>query len=163
MPGEELTIGRLARETGCKVPTIRYYEQIGLLPAPRRSAGNQRLYGPEHLARLAFVRHGRDLGFSQDAIREMLKLTDDPDQCCDTVDAIARRHLEEVNRRIAQLSALRVELERMIDACQGGRVADCRIVETLADHGKCLTADHQAPLADAPQRPAANTLRQDQR
>ena len=155
MPGKDLTIGRLAQETGCKVPTIRYYEQVGLLPAPRRSAGNQRLYGPEHLARLAFVRHGRDLGFSQEAIRELLRLTDDPDQRCDDVDAIARRHLEEVNRRIAQLSALRVELERMVDACHGGRVADCRIVETLADHGKCLTTDHRAPLADDSQRPLA--------
>ena len=144
MPEAEFTIGQLSRETGCKVPTIRYYEKIGLLPVPRRSAGNTRLYGPAHQARLGFIQHCRELGFSQAAIRDLLDLTDYPDRSCEAVTEIARGHLDEVNRRIAQLAALKLELERMIRVCRGGQIADCRIVETLADHshGHCLTIDH---------------------
>src|SRR5918994_4053441 len=129
----DVTIGHLARATGCKIPTIRYYEQIGLLPAPRRSAGNQRLYGTEHVARLAFIRHGRELGFSQAAIRDLLKLSDDPDQPCEAVTRIAARRLEEIKERIERLRALKAELERMIETCRGRKVSECRILETLAD------------------------------
>lgn len=145
MAAAEVTIGRLARDTGCKVPTIRYYEQIGLLPEPRRSVGNQRLYGREHRARLDFIMHSRELGFSQSAIREFFRLSDQPNQSCEAVDAIAQTHLEEVNRRIDSLKRLKRELERMIKACSGGRVEKCRIIETLADHshGHCLTAGHE--------------------
>ena len=145
MLASEFTIGRLARETGCKIPTVRYYEQIGLLPEPRRSAGNQRLYGPEHLARLAFIRHSRELGFSQAAVRELLKLSDHPEQPCEAVTEIARAHLDDVKRRIARLSALRIELETMIKACEGQRTAECRIIETLSDHSHdhCVASDHR--------------------
>ena len=134
MTAAEFTIGQLARETGCKVPTIRYYEQIGLLPEPRRSSGNTRIYGPAHLARLAFILHCRDLGFSQAAIRELLDLIDHPDRSCAAVTEIARAHLDDVDRRIARLAALKSELEHMVRACSGGRVAQCRIVEALADY-----------------------------
>jgi DNA-binding transcriptional MerR regulator len=130
----ELTIGRLALATGCKVPTIRYYEKIGLLPEPRRSAGNTRLYGASHLARLGFIQHCRELGFPQAAIRELLELSDHPDQSCEAVTDIARAHLTDINRRIARLIALRSELEGMIENCSGGRVEQCRIVEALADY-----------------------------
>lgn len=145
MATAEFTIGQLACATGCKVPTIRYYEQIGLLPEPRRSAGNQRLYGRAHLERLGFIRHSRELGFSQTAVREFFRLTDQPDQTCEAIDAIARSHLNDVDRRIGQLTSLKVELERMIGACKGGRVEKCRIIETLADHSHshCLTAVHE--------------------
>lgn len=138
------TIGRLARETGCKVPTIRYYEQIGLLPEPGRSAGNQRVYGQRHLSRLAFIRHGRELGFSQAAIRQLLELSDHPDQPCGQVNQIAQSHLDEINQRISRLEALKAELERMVQACEGGNVGDCRVIETLADHehGRCLKSEH---------------------
>ncbi len=132
----EVTIGRLARATGCKVPTIRYYEKIGLLPEPHRSSGNIRLYGAEHLARLGFIQHCRDLGFSQPAIRELLELSDHPDHSCEAVTDIARAHLQDVNRRIARLAALKVELESMIENCDGGRVEQCRIVEALADYSR---------------------------
>ncbi len=140
----DITIGELARRTGCKMPTIRYFEQVGLLPAPRRSPGNQRLYGALHVARLAFIRHSRELGFSQAAIREFLALIDHPDQPCDAVTRIALSHLRRINEHIARLSALKMELERMISACRGGQVSECRIVETLADqsHGHCLNAHH---------------------
>ncbi len=141
MTDVEFTIGHLAQATGCKVPTIRYYEQIGLLPTPRRSAGNQRLYGPDHVNRLAFIRHCRELGFSQSAIRELLELTDNPDQPCDAVTRIAAAHLEQVNKRMARLTALKAELERMIESCDGRKISNCRIVETLADqtHEHCIS------------------------
>lgn len=137
-----VTIGHLARATGCKIPTIRYYEQIGLLPAPRRSAGNQRLYGSEHFARLAFIRHSRDLGFSQAAIRELLEFASHPERPCETVTRVAQAHLEDVKRRISRLTALKAELERMIMQCRGDRVADCRIIETLADPSHRHFIDH---------------------
>jgi Cu(I)-responsive transcriptional regulator len=148
MATTEYTIGQLARETGCKVPTIRYYEQIGLLPAPRRSAGNQRLYGAEHLQRLGFIQHCRELGFSQAAVRELFRLTDQPNRTCEAVDAIARAHLEDVDRRIARLTSLKLELERMIESCRGGRVDKCHIIETLADHSHrhCLADRHDSPV-----------------
>ncbi len=141
---ENFTIGRLSRETGCKIPTIRYYEQIGLLPEPGRSAGNQRVYGPHHLSRLAFIRHSRELGFSQAEIRQLLELSDHPEQPCAEVNEIAQRHLDDVNRRIARLEALKSELERMVHACRGGKVEDCRVIDTLADHGhrQCLSSKH---------------------
>lgn len=129
--GADFTIGRLSRETGCKVPTIRYFEQIGLLPEPARSAGNTRLYDTAHLVRLRFIQHCRELGFPQAAIRALLELTDQPDRSCDAVTEIARAQLDEVARRIAQLSALQSELERMIAACDGGAVEQCRIIDAL--------------------------------
>jgi DNA-binding transcriptional MerR regulator len=128
-----MKIGDLARLTGTKVETIRYYELIGLLPAPARTAGNYRAYGNEHRQRLAFVRRARDLGFSLDQVRELLGLADKRDQSCDAVDQIARAHRDTVDRKIAELSALRKELHRMIVQCRRGVVADCLIIEVLAD------------------------------
>lgn len=127
-----LSIGGLAQATGCKVQTIRYYEAIGLLPPPVRTAGNQRRYGRAHRDRLGFVRHARELGFTLDQIRSMLEMSDHPDQSCAEVDELARTHLVEVEARIRRLNALKAELKRMIAACGGGTVADCRIIETLS-------------------------------
>ena len=144
-------IGALAKTSGCSVQTIRWYEQAGLLPAPLRTEGGRRLYDEKTTARLAFIRHARELGFSLDAIRELLTLTDDPEQSCSAADAIAHRHLAAIEGRIARLSALRTELKRMIKACGGGRIAECRVIEVLADHdhSQCLSPDHgdDAPLA----------------
>ena len=107
------TIGRVAEAAGCKVQTIRYYEQVGLLPIPARTA-----------------------------VRDLLSLSDTPDQSCDAADGIARAQLVEVEQRIARLQALKTELERMIEQCRGGRIADCRVIEVLGDHALCQT-DHQ--------------------
>lgn len=139
---DDITIGGLARGTGCKVQTIRYYEQIGLMPEPLRTAGSQRRYGPAHVARLAFIRHGRELGFPLDAIREFLSLADEPDRPCQAADRIARTQLRAVESRIARLQALKLELERMIKQCSGGKVSECRVIEVLADHSKCVFDDH---------------------
>lgn len=133
MPGQEIGIGGLARAAGCKVQTIRYCEEIGLMPEPARTSGNQRRYDERHVHRLAFIRHSRELGFSLPAIRELLSLSDRPEQPCDAVDQLARRQLEQVEQRLARLSMLKSELERMIEQCAGGRVRGCRIIEALSD------------------------------
>jgi DNA-binding transcriptional MerR regulator len=138
----KIAIGSAASQSGVKVPTIRYYEQIGLLPAPSRTAANRRLYDASDLRRLAFIRHARELGFEVEAIRALLRLQDKPNQSCATADTIAHQRLAEVEQRIASLTALKVELKRMIEGCRRGRVKDCRVIEVLADHGKCLRTSH---------------------
>ena len=125
-------IGVAARTTGVKVPTIRYYEASGLLSSPQRTASNRRLYGEADLHRLAFIRHAREMGFDTEAIRTLLVLQDEPRQSCAAADVIARARLAEVRQRIASLSALQVELERMIRSCRRGRVADCRVIEAVS-------------------------------
>ncbi len=140
---DDFTIGWLAGRTNCKVQTIRYYEQIGLMPVARRSSGNRRLYGPKHADRLTFIRHSRELGFSLDAIRDLLSLSDNPDQSCCAADKLAGAHLADVNIRIARLEALKTELERMVEQCAGGKISDCRVIEVLCDHSKCVSGDHR--------------------
>ena len=126
------TIGELARATGVKVETIRYYEKIGLLAEPQRTPGNYRAYGPEHLNRLSFIRRSRDLGFSLEQVRDLMALADKRDQPCESVDAIAFAHLEEVDRKIADLRALRRELDSLLKQCRCGTVAQCKIIEALS-------------------------------
>ena len=143
-----LTIGKLGQATGVKVPTIRYYEQIGLLPEPERSTGNQRLYSHRVQERLAFIRHARELGFPLEAVRDLLSLSDRPDQSCAAADAIARRQLAAVEQRITRLTALKAELERMVVQCAGGSISDCRVIEVLGDHSLCGT-DHARGMEPA--------------
>lgn len=132
-----MKIGELSRATGTNIETIRYYERIGLLPAPARTDANYRSYGPAHRSRLSFVRHSRDLGFTIGEIRSLLDLADHPDRDCGEADRIATRHLEQVEDKIAQLSLLRDELQRIVGRCRGGLAGDCRVIEALGDHGQC--------------------------
>jgi len=136
-----LSIGKLSEATGVKVPTIRYYEEIGMLPQADRSAGNQRVYGHASVDRLVFIRHSRDLGFPLEAIRDLLSLSDNPDQSCAEVDRIAARQLAEVKTRIVRLTSLQGELERMLHQCACGTIADCRVIEVLGNHEHCQ-GDH---------------------
>lgn len=138
MAAAGLTIGRAAERSGVKVPTIRYYEEIGLLPAPDRTESGRRLYGPAELERLAFIRHARALGFEIDAIRALIALQEHPDWSCAEADAIARAHLVDVRQKIASLRALEAELARMTEGCAHGTVAECRVIEVLADHDQCV-------------------------
>ncbi|WP_417598530.1 MerR family transcriptional regulator [Pararhodobacter oceanensis] len=138
-----LSIGTMAKRTGSKVQTIRYYEEIGLMPAPERSEGGQRRYDQAALDRLSFIRHARDLGFSLGAIRELIDLSDTPDHACAHIDAIAHKQLKAVEAKLRRLRALQGELKRMISECSGGTVAECRVLEVLRDHGECLS-DHSA-------------------
>ncbi len=130
-------IGQVAKATGVKIPTIRFYEQEGLLAAPQRSESGRRLYSDADVRRLAFIRHARALGFELDDIRSLLDLSDHPDQSCADADYIARTHLVAVDARITQLKALRSELTRIVTACSGGKAAQCRVIEALADHARC--------------------------
>ena len=132
-----MSIGAMARETGVKVPTIRYYEQIGILPDPGRTQGNQRRYGAAERDRLAFIRHARDLGFSIDAIRDLIALEGDPEAPCTDADRIAAEQLGDIRARIARLQALERELMR-ITACTGQSAGECRVLHALADHSACL-------------------------
>lgn len=132
MADGHLAIGELGRLTDTKVETIRYYERIGLLAAPARTAGNYRAYGPEHLNLLSFIRRSRDLGFALDQVRALLDLSDDRDRPCEAVDAIAKEHLAAVDRKIADLHALRRELASMVDQCRCGTIAECRIIDALS-------------------------------
>jgi Cu(I)-responsive transcriptional regulator len=126
------SIGELATAIDTKVETIRYYERVGLLPKPKRTAGNYRSYEAAHLGRLSFIRRARDLGFSIEEVRNLLGLADQKDRSCETVDAIAREHLADVDRKIADLNELRRELDAIIRRCHRGTIAECRILDALA-------------------------------
>jgi Cu(I)-responsive transcriptional regulator len=132
MPPGFVTIGDLGKLTETKIETIRYYERIGLLPAPARTSGNYRLYSENQVGRLSFVRRARDLGFTIEEVRELLSLSDQKDRSCESVDAIARQHLADVDRKIADLTALRRELDSIIGQCGCGTIAQCRIIEALS-------------------------------
>ncbi len=130
---ERISIGDLAKGTGTKVVTVRYYEQIGLLPVPCRTAGNYRTYSNEHMRRLRFIRRCRDLGFTLDQIRDLLRLSSQKDEECGEVDRITAQHLIEVEQKISDLKRLAKELRRLNNCCQGnGIIADCRIIEALS-------------------------------
>jgi Cu(I)-responsive transcriptional regulator len=139
---QAIAIGDLARLTGVKVPTIRYYESAGLLPQPPRTASNRRQYDDQAVKRLKFIRHARELGFEVDAIRELLDLAEQPQRSCSKVDALAREHLQAITSRIERLTALKTEVEHMIEACAKGRIAKCRVIDVLSHHEHCLHDRH---------------------
>lgn len=129
---KHLTIGTLAREAGCAVETIRYYEAEGLLPAPQRTAANYRVYGPAHLQRLALILQCRALDMTLDEIRELLQLADRPDSSCAGIDQLLDQHLEHVSARLHALQALEVRLQQLRSACNRKQSADnCGILEAL--------------------------------
>lgn len=132
-----MKIGELARATGTNSETIRYYERIGLLPPPVRTDSNYRDYSPADVERLAFIRHARGLGFDLADINSLVGLAEQPERDCLEVDAIASRHLDAVELKLARLQALRGELREMIGRCRGGQVASCRILQTLGEHDQC--------------------------
>jgi DNA-binding transcriptional MerR regulator len=135
------SIGDLSRRTGVKVPTIRYYEQMGLLDAPERSEGNQRRYDRKELERLAFIRHARDLGITIESIRELIDLSGHAEKPCADADRIAREQLQSVRERIARLKRLEKELERIATCCTGETVGDCYVIRALSEHALC-DGDH---------------------
>ncbi|OLF71365.1 MerR family transcriptional regulator [Maricaulis sp. W15] len=133
----DFSIGTLSRKTGVKIPTIRYYESIGMLDEPGRSPGGQRRYDGAHLEQLRFIRHGRDLGFGLDDLRALQDLSRQPERSCEAADRIARQQLADVERRLAGLVAVKQALEGMIAQCSHGVMDDCRVIQTLSDHGLC--------------------------
>lgn len=137
-----IAIGELSRRAAVKVPTIRFYEERGLLPTPERTEGNRRTYGEADVRTLRFIRHARELGFEIEGIRALLDLAGHPDRPCGEADAIARKHLADIDDRIARLTGLKQEVQAMVEQCSGGNVRECRIIEVLADHGECLSDRH---------------------
>jgi DNA-binding transcriptional MerR regulator len=128
-----MSIGKLAKETGVKVVTIRYYEQIGVLPAPARTAGNYRTYSEEHAQRLRFIRRCRDLGFSLDQVRDLFRLSTENAPSCAEVCRLAERHLKAIEDKLADLNHLASELRRISVSCSGSKpMAECRIMEALS-------------------------------
>jgi MerR family mercuric resistance operon transcriptional regulator len=126
-----MKIGEVATASGCHLETIRYYERIGLLPRPHRTGSGYRAYTQEDVARIRFITRGRDLGFSLEEIRSLLRLTEDPDMSCEQVDALARHHLAEIQARLKELRRIARELEHTIAGCAGGRRGSCAILEVL--------------------------------
>ncbi len=140
----DYSIGKIAKETGSNVQTVRYYEKLGLMPEPWRNQAGQRRYGSNDLKRLAFIRHARSLGFSLPQIKELLSLADQPEKPCATADAIVAENLSKIRDRIHALQQLEQELKR-IQACDMGNTSgSCRVIETLANHQLCLHDHHQS-------------------
>jgi len=136
------SIGELSKRTKVKVPTIRYYEQMGLLAEVERTSGNQRRYDKAGLERLSFIRHARDLGFSIEAISSLIELQDHPDRSCETATAVAVSQLTDVRTKIKRLKLLEKELTRISRGCDGQGVSeDCYVLASLADHELCAR-DH---------------------
>jgi DNA-binding transcriptional MerR regulator len=139
-----MSIGILADEAGCSVPTIRYYEQIGLLPAADRGAGRQRIYGDGDLRRLTFVRRCRDFGFPIEQVRELVSLIGAPDRDCVDAGDIARAHLDDVRRKLKELRALERSLKQFVDECTaqcaGGPAENCVMLEELARPQACCSS-----------------------
>ena len=139
--GSTLTIGALSRRTGVNIETIRFYERIGILEKPPRSAGGHRIYRQEQLMRLGFVRRSRELGFSLEEVRRLLQLVDGGRYACAEVKTITLDHLAEIRRKIADLRRLETTLAAVAGKCRGGKVPDCPIVEALFDPVTLLTPE----------------------
>ena len=132
------SIGQLSKQTQVKVPTIRYYEEIGILAPAERTEGNQRRYDAAGLERLSFIKHARELGFSIDAIASLIELQGHPDNSCREATDIATTQLSEVRIKIRKLKLLEKELVRISSGCNGDSVSsDCYVLKALADHKLC--------------------------
>lgn len=127
-----MKIGDIAKKTGLKVETVRFYEAEGLIAPPTRSGGNYRLYDQDQLARLSFIKRSRDLGFTLDQVRDLLRLADDPRGSCAEADAIAAVHIHEIDRKLADLAALRAEIAQWGGTCTATTIAECRVIDALS-------------------------------
>ncbi|SJM33668.1 MerR family transcriptional regulator [Mesorhizobium delmotii] len=121
----------LARRTGCNLETVRYYEKVGLLPEPPRTTAGYRNYDTTHERRLRFVLRARELGFSLDEIRELLRLVDERDQPCAEASAVAAARLDDVRAKIADLKRMERVLKDVVAQCAGGTQPECPLIETL--------------------------------
>lgn len=126
-----LTRGVVSKLTGCNIETLRYYERAGLMPDPARSEGGHRIYTDDQVRRLMFIRRCRQLGFTVEQIRELLRLVDGGDYTCAEVRVITIDHLDDVGRKIADLRKIQTTLRDMAAECDGGDVPECPIVDVL--------------------------------
>ena len=128
------SIGELSKNSGCNIETIRYYGKIGLLDEAERTEGNQRRYVEADYKRLLFILRARNLGFSIDSIRQLIKLSEHPDDPCGEADTIAHRQLTETRAKIARLKILEKELAKITEPCRGHKIHECKVIESLADN-----------------------------
>lgn len=128
---DEFSIGILSERSGVNVETIRYYEKIGVMPIPARSAAGYRVYDLDHLRCLHFVRRGRKLGFSLDELRGLLHLVDGDAYTCGEVHEIAIGHLADIRQKIKDLRRLEKVMSEMAAQCTRNKVPDCPIVDAL--------------------------------
>ena len=138
--GDGLPIGKLAEQSGVNIETIRYYEKVGVMPAPDRTAGGYRVYGPNHVKRLSFVRRGRELGFGLDELRGLLRLVDGHNHTCAEVRALTLDHVAEIRRKIRDLRRLERVMANMAARCVGSRVPECPIIDALFESKSILDA-----------------------
>lgn len=130
----QITIGVLARRTGCNIETVRFYEKIGVLPKPRRTESGRRVYGEHLVRRLTFIRRARELGFTLDEVRALLRLADARDVPCSEVKDMAIEHREDIQARIADLRRMQKVLDTLIAQCQADDQPGCPLIETLFSH-----------------------------
>jgi MerR family transcriptional regulator, mercuric resistance operon regulatory protein len=131
----EFPIGALAKESAANIETIRYYEKIGLMPKPARSTGGYRLYTTDHLKRLTFIRRGRELGFSLDELRNLLRLVDGHAYTCAEVRALTLEHVAGIRRKIADLRRLERVMTTISSQCSGHKIPDCPVIDALFQTG----------------------------
>ena len=125
------TIGALARRTSVKVETIRYYERVGLLSPTTRSVGGHRLYEEDGISRMRFIRRCRELGFTVDDIREMLRMVDGKEMTCADIEALARHRLGDIRERISDLRRMERSLRNTLSKCKDGTSTHCPIIDSL--------------------------------
>ncbi len=125
-------IGTLSAGTGVNIETIRYYEKIGLIPAPPRTEGRQRVYDSTHLKRLTFIRRSRELGFSLDEIRALLGLVGGGNLSCAEVKGLTEQHVTDIRRKVKDLKKLERILTELPAKCRGNTVPDCPILDALS-------------------------------
>ncbi len=130
--GKPVSIGELSRRTGCNVETVWYYERVGVIPKPPRTEGGHRCYPVEQVKRLVFVRRGRELGFTLDQIRGLLKFVDTCNFGCSDVKSLTDEHLAELRKKIADLRRTERVLKDMAAQCDGGQVPECPILDALS-------------------------------
>lgn len=147
---EDLTIGALSARSGVNIETIRYYEKIGVMPSPTRSASGYRIYGPEHVRRLHFVRRGRELEFGLDELRGLLRLVDGHTYTCEEVHALTVEHLTDIRQKIADLRRLERVMSDMAAQCTRDQVPECPIIDALFE---------MKPVARQMRRPSARTVK----
>lgn len=126
-----LSIGSLSKLSGVNIETIRYYEKIGVMPKPARSAGGYRVYGQDHVKRLHFVRRGRELGFSLDELRGLLRLVDGHSYTCAEVHVLTVEHLKDVRQKISDLRRLERVMSEIAASCSRDQVPECPVIDAL--------------------------------
>jgi len=132
MAGRSMQIGQVAAEAGVHVQTLRYYERRGLLEAPDRTSGGFRLYSPETVRIIRFIKRAQELGFSLEETEELLRLKDDQTSTCAEVRAAARAKVDEIDQKIESLQAMREALDVLVNSCRSnGSTRACPILESI--------------------------------